>query len=83
MRWPSVSYRPPVGQKDHVVSGLDEVERAEVRDDLLSDRALIGEVEVLERLDLWKAGRLDARLAAVGLTGRDLTLQTGGEKLLV
>jgi hypothetical protein len=46
---------------------VQEVELAEVLDDLLSDRALEGEVELLERLSGGEARGLDAALAAVGL----------------
>jgi hypothetical protein len=61
-------------QEDDVVPGLDEVERAEMSDDLLADRTLIREVEVLERLVCREARRLDAVLAAVGLARRNLAL---------
>jgi hypothetical protein len=46
---------------------VQEVELAEVLDHLAADRALEGEVELLERLAGREAGRLDARLAAVRL----------------
>jgi hypothetical protein len=45
-------------KQDHVLLGGQEVELAEVLDHLLSDRALEGEVELLERL----AGRKRAAL---------------------
>jgi hypothetical protein len=51
---------------------VEEVELAEVLDDLAFDRALEGEVELLERFAGGEAGRLDAALAAVGLPGGDL-----------
>jgi hypothetical protein len=41
------------------------------------------EVEVLECLAGREAGGPDAEFSAVGLTGRDFSLQTGGEELLV
>jgi hypothetical protein len=44
---------------------VQEVELAEVLDHLALDRALEGEVELLERLSGPKARRLDPRLAAV------------------
>jgi hypothetical protein len=47
-------------EQDDVVAGVEEVELAEVLDHLLSDRALEGEVELLERLAGREAGRLDA-----------------------
>jgi hypothetical protein len=37
-------------EQDHVFLGVQEVELAEVLDHLLLDRALEGEVELLERL---------------------------------
>jgi hypothetical protein len=51
---------------------VQEVELAQVLDDLPFDRALEGEVEVLERLSGGEAGRPDARLAAVALARRDV-----------
>jgi hypothetical protein len=57
---------------------VEEVELAEVLDDLALDRALEGEVELLERLAGRKAGCLDAVLAAVRLPGGDL----GGKQRL-
>jgi hypothetical protein len=51
---------------------VEEVELAEVLDDLALDRALEGEVELLERLAGGEAGRLDPALAAVALPGGDL-----------
>jgi hypothetical protein len=41
------------------------------------------EVEVLECLAGREAGGPDAEFSAVGLTGRDFSLQTGGEEVLV
>jgi hypothetical protein len=46
---------------------VQEVELSEVLDHLPFDRALEGEVELLERLAGREAGRLDPALAAVGL----------------
>jgi hypothetical protein len=66
-------------EKDDVVFGLDEVGRTEVRHDLFANRALIGEVEVLERFVRRKARRLDAALAAVRLAAGNLTFQTRGQ----
>jgi len=51
---------------------MQEVELAEVLDDLLLNRALEGEVELLERLACREARRLDACLAAVGVARGDL-----------
>jgi hypothetical protein len=52
--------------------GVQEVQLTEVLDHLLLDRALEGEVELLERLSAWEARRLDAALPAVGLARGDL-----------
>jgi len=51
---------------------MQEVQLAQVLDDLLLDRALEGEVELLERLARPEASGLDARLAAVALASADL-----------
>jgi hypothetical protein len=45
-------------EQDDVLLGVQEVELAEVLDDLALDRALEGEVELLERLALREARRL-------------------------
>src|SRR5688572_902608 len=50
-------------QEDDVLPGVEEVELAEVLDHLAADRALEGEVELLERLAGGEAGRLDPALA--------------------
>jgi hypothetical protein len=54
---------------------VEEVELAEVLDNLAFDRALEGEVELLERLAGGEAGGLDPALAAVGLARGDLGRQ--------
>jgi hypothetical protein len=59
-------------EQDHVLFGVQEVELAEVLDDGLLDRALEGEVELLQRLAGGEAGGLDAALAAVALARGDL-----------
>jgi hypothetical protein len=59
-------------QQDDVVLGVQEVELAEVLDDLAADRALEGEVELLERLAGREARGLDPALAAVALARGDL-----------
>jgi hypothetical protein len=51
---------------------VQEVELAEVLDHLLLDRALEGEVELLERLSRGEPCAADARLSAVSVTGRGL-----------
>src|SRR5215216_1569773 len=59
-------------QEDDVLARVQEVELAEVLDDLALDRALEGEVELLERLAGGEARGLDAALAAMALPGGDL-----------
>ena len=58
-------------QEHDVLFGVQEVELARVLDDLALDRALEGEVELLERFAGREAGSLDPALAAVGLSGGD------------
>src|SRR5438128_6942968 len=65
-------------QQHNVLLGVQEVELAEVLDHLLFDRALEGEVELLERLAGGEARRADAALAAVRVAGGGL----GGEQRL-
>ena len=70
-------------EQDDVLFAGEEVELAEVLDQRLLDRALEGEVELLERLAGGEAGGLDAALAAVrlarGVLGRQQRL---GEALI-
>jgi len=51
---------------------VEEVELAEVLDDLPLERALEAEVELFERLAGGEARRLDPRLAAMALARGDL-----------
>ena len=70
-------------QEDDVLARVQEVELAQVLDDLALDAALEGEVELLERLARREARGLDAALAAVALPGGDLGRQQGfGEALI-
>jgi hypothetical protein len=69
-------------QHDVLLAG-EEVELAEVQDVGLLDRALEGEVELLQRLARREAGGLDAGLAAVAVAAVDLGLQNGGDELLI
>jgi len=64
-------------------SAVQEVELAEVLDDLALDRTLEGEVELLERLSGRKARRLDPRLAAVRLARGDLAREHRLQEALV
>jgi hypothetical protein len=51
-------------EEDGIGAGFDEVEGAEVGDDVLADAALVVEVEVLEGLSRREAGGGDAGLAS-------------------
>jgi hypothetical protein len=61
----------------------DEVEGAEVGDDVAFEGALVVEVELLEGLAGREPGGPDAELTTVGLAGSDLTLQAGRQELLM
>jgi len=58
-------------QEDHVVGLAQEVELVEMGDLLVGDGPLVGEVEVVEGLDLWKPDGFDSVLATVGFTRCD------------
>jgi hypothetical protein len=62
---------------------LEEVELGQVGDLLAADRALEGEVEVVQRLHLGEAGAPDPGVAAVGLSGGHLLGQDLGQVVLV
>ena len=70
-------------EEHDVVAAFDEVEGAEVGDDVTLEAALVVEVELLEGLAGREAGGADAELAAVGLAGGDFAFEAGGEELLV
>lgn len=59
-------------EQDHVLLGVQEVELSKMLDHLLLDRALEGEVELLQRLSRRETSGSDAALAAVGLASRGL-----------
>jgi hypothetical protein len=59
-------------EQDDVLARVQEVELAEMLDDLALDAALEGEVKLLERLARREACGLDAALAAVAVPGGDL-----------
>ena len=69
-RSPGVSCRCRVGPTPRCWSAVQEVELAEVLDHCLLDRALEGEVELLQRLAGGEARGADAGLAAVRLARR-------------
>jgi len=62
---------PRWSEKDDVVLGRDEVERAEVGDDFPTKRALVVEVELFDGLAGREASSADPDLAAVGLASGD------------
>src|SRR4051794_21549685 len=62
-------------EQNDVLLAVEEVELAEVQDRLAPQRALEGEVELLERLARREARGLDPGLAAVAVTAVDLGLQ--------
>ena len=64
-------------EEHHVVLGGDEVQGAEVRDQVTFEAAGVVEVELLEALAGREPGGADAALPAVGLPGGDLALQAG------
>jgi hypothetical protein len=70
-------------EQQHVLPGGDEVQGAQVGDQLAFEPAGVVEVELLETLAGREPGGPDAALAAVCLTGGDLSLQAGDEELLV
>jgi len=61
-------------EQQHVLSRGDEVQRAQVRDQLAFEAAGVVVVEVLQGLAGGEAGGADTALPAVGLAGGDLAL---------
>ena len=70
-------------QEDGVLLGGDEVQCAQMGDDVARQAAQVVEVEFLEGLDRGEAGGADAALAAVAVAGGDLALQAGDQVLVV
>jgi hypothetical protein len=70
-------------EEHDVVFGGDEVQRAQVGDDLAFEAAGVLEVEVLEGFAGWESGGPDPAFAAVGFSCGDLALQAGDEELLM
>ena len=70
-------------EQDHVLARVEEVELAEVLDHGLLDRALEGEVELLERLARWEPGGLDPALTAMAVAGGDLGAEEDLGEVLV
>jgi hypothetical protein len=70
-------------EEHDVLAAGDEVQRAQVRDQVAFEAAGVVEVELLQALAGGEPGSADPALAAVGLTGGDLALQARDEELLV
>ena len=70
-------------EEHDVVFRGDEVQGAQVGDDLAFEGPLVVEVEVLQGFAGGEPGGADAAFAAVGLAGGDLALQARGEELLM
>jgi hypothetical protein len=70
-------------EEDHVLLAGNEVQRAEVGDQVAFQPAGIVEVELLQTLAGRESGGADPAFAAVGVAGGDLALQASGQVLLV
>ena len=70
-------------EEHDVVRGGDEVQGAQVGDQVAFEAAGVVEVELLQALAGREPGGADAALAAVGLAGGDLALQAGDQELLM
>ncbi len=70
-------------EQQHVLLRGDEVQRAEVGDEVSLEAAGVVEVELLQGLAGWEPGSADPAFPAVALAGGDLPLQAGDEELLV
>ncbi len=70
-------------EEHDVVFGDDEIQGAEVGDEVAFESASVVEVELLQRLSGREPGSADAALPAVGLAGGDLALQAGHQELLM
>src|SRR3954469_20950494 len=70
-------------EEHHVLAGGDEIQGAQMRDDVAFEAAGVVEVELLEALACREPGGADAALAAVRFAGGDLPLQASDQELLV
>ena len=70
-------------EEDHVLLAGDEVQGAEVGDQVPFQPAGVVEVELLQALAGREPGGPDPAFAAVGVAGGDLALQAGGQILLM
>lgn len=62
-------------EEDHIVLGGDEIQGAEVGDDLAPEAAGMDEVEVLQRFAGGEAGGADPAFTDMGLAGSDLAFR--------
>ena len=69
--------------EDHVLLAGNEVQGAEVGDQVAFQPTGMVEVELLQTFASRESGGLHAAFAAVGVAGGDLALQAGGQVLLV
>jgi hypothetical protein len=69
-------------EEDHVAC-LGQIGTRGQSGDLGTDRRLVIEVEVLQRLTGTEPGSTDPQVGAGGVTGGDLAFQDGGEVVLV
>jgi hypothetical protein len=74
---------PGRAEQHDVLFAGEEVQLAEVQDAVATDRRLVGEVELLQRLARGEPGGLDAGLAAVAVAAVGLGLQQDGGELLI
>ncbi len=69
-------------EEDDVLAGGDEVQGAQVGDDVAVQAAGVVEVELFQGFAGGEPGGPDPSFTAVGLPSGDLSLQAGGEELL-
>src|SRR6185312_7218038 len=74
---------PGRAEEHHVLFAGDEGESAQMRDLVAFHRSLVVVVELLQTLAGREAGGPDPAFTTVGLAGGDLSLQAGGQELLV
>jgi hypothetical protein len=70
-------------EEDHVLLAGNEVQGAEVGDQVAFQPSGIVEVELLQTLAGRESGGADPAFTAVGVAGGDLALQASGQVLLV
>jgi hypothetical protein len=70
-------------KEDHILFTSDEVQGGEVGDQVPFQAAGMIKVELLDALASWEPGGPNPVLAAVGVPGGDLALQTGRQVFLM